>query len=45
MKEAYDPLLYDLLRLFFIYDPEARLNAKDALQHKWFHTDIKPTRK
>ncbi|KAF9557910.1 kinase-like protein [Agrocybe pediades] len=44
MKDAYDPLLYDLLRQFFIYDPETRLTAKDALQHKWFHTDILPSR-
>ncbi|KAF9533610.1 CMGC/CDK/CDK8 protein kinase [Crepidotus variabilis] len=37
------PQGYDLLRRLFIYDPERRLNAKDALQHKWFHEDPKPT--
>ncbi|KDR84392.1 hypothetical protein GALMADRAFT_56746 [Galerina marginata CBS 339.88] len=37
------PLAYDLLRQLFIYDPDARLTAKDALQHKWFQDDPKPT--
>ncbi|KAJ3498344.1 hypothetical protein NLJ89_g10231 [Agrocybe chaxingu] len=34
---------YDLLRQLFIYDPERRLTAKDALQHKWFQEEPKPT--
>ncbi|KAJ7470264.1 CMGC/CDK/CDK8 protein kinase [Mycena latifolia] len=34
---------YDLLRQLFAYDPDNRLNAKEALQHKWFHEDPYPT--
>ncbi|KAF8806041.1 kinase-like protein [Phlegmacium glaucopus] len=37
------PLGYDLLKQLFTYDPESRLTAKEALQHKWFHEDPKPT--
>lgn len=37
------PLGYDLLRQLFSYDPDSRLTAKEALQHKWFHEDPKPT--
>ncbi|KAI8335057.1 kinase-like domain-containing protein [Chlamydoabsidia padenii] len=29
--------LYDLLRRIFVYDPKLRINAKDALQHPFFH--------
>lgn len=34
---------YDLLCRLFAYDPNIRLTAKEALQHKWFHEDPKPT--
>jgi cyclin-dependent kinase 8/11 len=34
---------YNLLRQLFAYDPDKRLTAKDALQHKWFHEDPLPT--
>lgn len=34
---------YDLLRQLFSYDPDNRLTAKEALQHKWFYEDPKPT--
>jgi cyclin-dependent kinase 8/11 len=34
---------YDLLRQLFAYDPDNRLNAKEALQHKWFHEEPYPT--
>ncbi|KAJ7702294.1 kinase-like domain-containing protein [Mycena rosella] len=34
---------YDLLRQLFAYDPDNRLSAKEALQHKWFHEDPYPT--
>ncbi|KAJ7461039.1 kinase-like domain-containing protein [Mycena galericulata] len=34
---------YDLLRQLFAYDPDNRLTAKEALQHKWFHEDPYPT--
>jgi serine/threonine protein kinase len=33
----------DLLRRLFIYDPERRLTAREALQHKWFHEEPRPT--
>lgn len=26
----------DLLKKIFVYDPEKRITAKDALQHPWF---------
>ncbi|TFK43982.1 CMGC/CDK/CDK8 protein kinase [Crucibulum laeve] len=34
---------YELLRQLFAYDPDSRLTAKDALQHKWFHEEPLPT--
>ncbi|KAF9441013.1 CMGC/CDK/CDK8 protein kinase [Macrolepiota fuliginosa MF-IS2] len=34
---------YELLRQLFAYDPDNRLTAREALQHKWFHEDPKPT--
>ncbi|KAJ7168212.1 CMGC/CDK/CDK8 protein kinase [Mycena crocata] len=34
---------YDLLRQLFAYDPDNRLSAKEALQHKWFHEEPYPT--
>ncbi|KII94569.1 hypothetical protein PLICRDRAFT_184140 [Plicaturopsis crispa FD-325 SS-3] len=34
---------YDLLKQLFAYDPDNRLTAKEALSHKWFHEDPKPT--
>ncbi|KAJ3568464.1 hypothetical protein NP233_g5702 [Leucocoprinus birnbaumii] len=34
---------FDLLRQLFAYDPDNRLTAKEALQHKWFYEDPKPT--
>ncbi|KAJ7837013.1 kinase-like domain-containing protein [Mycena olivaceomarginata] len=37
------PSGYDLLRQLFAYDPDNRLTAKEALQHKWFHEDPYPT--
>lgn len=37
------PQGYDLMRRLFMYDPDTRLTAKDALQHKWFQDEPKPT--
>ncbi|KZT67156.1 kinase-like protein [Daedalea quercina L-15889] len=37
-KEAFE-----LLRQLFAYDPDNRLTAKEALQHKWFQEDPRPT--
>ena len=37
------PQGYDLLRRLFVYDPERRLTAREALQHKWFHEEPWPT--
>lgn len=34
---------YDLLRRLFMYDPERRLTAREALQHKWFLEEPRPT--
>ncbi|KAG5635499.1 hypothetical protein H0H81_011034 [Sphagnurus paluster] len=34
---------YQLLSQLFAYDPDNRLTAKQALQHKWFQEDPKPT--
>ncbi|KAJ6514578.1 kinase-like domain-containing protein [Mycena vulgaris] len=34
---------HDLLRQLFAYDPDNRLTAKEALQHKWFHEEPYPT--
>lgn len=36
---------YDLIRQLFAYDPDKRLTAKEALAHKWFQEDLRPTRK
>ncbi|KAJ5948356.1 hypothetical protein N7466_001371 [Penicillium verhagenii] len=30
----------DLLRLIFVYDPKARITAKEALKHAWFKESI-----
>lgn len=40
-----NPLAYDLLRLLFVYNPDHRLTASEALRHRWFSEDPKPTRK
>ena len=37
------PQGYDLLRCLFVYDPERRLTAREALMHKWFQEDPLPT--
>ncbi|KAI0642474.1 kinase-like protein [Trametes meyenii] len=34
----------DLLAHLFAYDPEKRLTASEALQHKWFQEEPRPTR-
>ncbi|TFY81464.1 hypothetical protein EWM64_g2551 [Hericium alpestre] len=33
----------DLLRQLFQYDPDKRLTAKEAMLHKWFHEEPRPT--
>ncbi|KAJ3850413.1 kinase-like protein [Lentinula lateritia] len=33
---------YDLLRMLFIYDPDRRLSAREALVHPWFLEDPLP---
>ncbi|KAG6834753.1 hypothetical protein H0H93_007604, partial [Arthromyces matolae] len=38
------PNAYDLLRRLFAYDPDKRLTAREALMHKWFHEEPKPTK-
>lgn len=39
------PQGYDFLRQTFLYDPDKRLTAYDALKHKWFQEDPVPTQK
>ncbi|KAF8844746.1 kinase-like protein [Paxillus ammoniavirescens] len=34
---------HDLLRQLFAYDPDKRLMAKEALMHRWFQEDPRPT--
>ncbi|KAJ3744737.1 kinase-like protein [Lentinula detonsa] len=34
---------YDLLRQLFMYDPDQRLSAREALGHAWFKEDPLPT--
>ncbi|KAF9244861.1 kinase-like domain-containing protein [Melanogaster broomeanus] len=34
---------HELLRQLFAYDPEQRLTAKEALMHRWFQEDPRPT--
>lgn len=34
---------FDLLRQLFTYDPLTRLTAAEALQHKWFTEDPRPS--
>lgn len=36
---------YDLLRCMFAYDPEKRLDALEALDHKWFKEEPIPSQK
>ncbi|TEB23787.1 kinase-like protein [Coprinellus micaceus] len=38
-----DNAAYDLLRKLFMYDPDHRLTAEQAIQHRWFHEDPLPT--
>ncbi|EJD01713.1 kinase-like protein [Fomitiporia mediterranea MF3/22] len=35
---------YDLLRRLFAYDPDKRLAAREAMEHKWFQEEPIPTR-
>ncbi|KAI0716277.1 kinase-like protein [Earliella scabrosa] len=39
-----DQVALDLLAQLFAYDPDKRLTAAGALQHRWFHMDPLPTR-
>ncbi|KAK7449737.1 cyclin-dependent protein kinase [Stygiomarasmius scandens] len=34
---------YDLLRRLFLYDPDKRITAKEAIQHSWFSEEPVPT--
>jgi cyclin-dependent kinase 8/11 len=36
---------YELMRILFAYDPEQRLTAREALDHKWFQEEPIPTQK
>lgn len=39
------PQGYEFLKSLFAYNPDARLSAHDALKHRWFQEEPKPTRK
>lgn len=36
---------YNLLRALLFYDPDKRLDAREALEHKWFQEEPTPTKK
>ncbi|KAF9516822.1 hypothetical protein BS47DRAFT_1375868 [Hydnum rufescens UP504] len=38
------PLGYELIGRLFDYDPTRRITAKEALTHKWFATEPRPTK-
>lgn len=37
---AFNKQLLDLLRKIFVYDPKARISAKQALKHPWFRESL-----
>lgn len=37
--------IYDLLRRLFAWDPDEQITAKEALLHKWFQDEPRPTSK
>ena len=39
------PQGYEFLNSLFAYNPDARLSAHDALKHRWFQEEPRPTRK
>jgi len=43
LSRIRSPQGHDLLRRLFVYDPESRLTAREALQHKWFQEEPCPT--
>ena len=36
---------YNLLRALLFYDPDKRLDAREALEHRWFQEEPIPTKK
>lgn len=36
---------YNLLRALLFYDPDKRLDAREALGHRWFQEEPIPTKK
>ena len=41
----FNKLFLDLLRKIFVYDPKKRITARGMLEHPWWHSEPKPTRK
>ena len=37
---AFNKLFLDLLRKIFVYDPNKRISAKEALKHPWFRESL-----
>ena len=39
-NNTFNKQFYDLLKKIFVYDPNKRITAKDALKHPWFRETI-----
>ncbi|KAN0126675.1 kinase-like protein [Russula decolorans] len=42
-QRSLPPTAVNFLSKLFIYDPDKRMNARDALSHNWFQEDPQPT--
>ncbi|KAI0265211.1 kinase-like domain-containing protein [Gloeopeniophorella convolvens] len=42
-QRSLPPTAIDFLSKLFIYDPDRRMNAREALQHGWFRDEPRPT--
>ena len=39
-QNPFNKLFLDLLKQIFVYDPSARITAKEALKHPWFSASL-----
>lgn len=39
-QTSFNKQFLDLLKQIFVYDPNARITAKEALKHPWFSTRL-----
>jgi cyclin-dependent kinase 8/11 len=44
-QRSLPPTAINFLSKLFLYDPDKRMNARDALSHSWFQEDPQPTYK